>query len=184
MMSAGFGQLKKIIALLVLKGISVLGLLLGLTCLLGPIMLACFIPRDDLDPALLCIMLITSVTMLVIGAWLMYDCYRMLRGKSFGVISSIPAVLAYMVFGSVVEPVHRFAITWVSGIRARTRVDLASGLVALVCAVLVYVVCTKLLKRLLEAAYSPEELKNRQSNKRSAGQATNIADPAFRERSK
>jgi len=150
-------QLKKIIALSVLKGISILGLLFGFSCVLGLFMMVYYISSEDTDLAFLCIELITSVTLLAIGAWLTYDCYRMLRGRSFAAIHSIPAVLAFFTFGSVVEPIDRFASQWVNGIQAKTLVGLASFFAALFLSVLVYLICVKLLKRLVEVAYGSEK---------------------------
>ncbi len=148
-------QPKKKITRWVLQGISILGMLLGLSFVCCSIPMIFSLPRDDL--ALLCFVLLLSGTFLVLGSALLYTSYRMFRGTGFGAIKSLPAVLAFSVFGLVVKPVDSFAAPLVSGTEARTIVSLACGVVALLASVLVYSLGTKLLTRLADAAYSPQD---------------------------
>ena len=115
-----------------------------------------FIERDDL--AILCILLITSGALLVLGPYLMYDSYLMFRGRAFGAIKSISAFLAIFSCGSVVG----FAATSVSGELPACIGDIVVAFAPLLVLVLVYSICVKLLKRLLQVAYSPEEISETQ----------------------
>jgi hypothetical protein len=153
-------QRKKKIARWVLQGICVLVMFVGFSCVLLLITTALSMPRDDL--ALLCFWVLYSGIMLVVGAWLTRDSYLMFRGRAFGAIRSLPAVLAFSVIGLVVKPLDSFAAPLVSGIQARTLVSLACFLVALLAAVLVYSLGTKLLQRLADAAYGPPDISGTQ----------------------
>ena len=150
-------KLKKNIAGLVLKGISILGILFGLSCVF-PIMMIFFIQRDDLD--LLWLWLLLSGSLMLLGAWLMYDSYLMFRKKSFRAIKSIPAVLALFAFDLPVRLVKSFETASVSGRVTRYIEDViafASFIVAWILFLLVYLIFTKLLKKLVEAAYGPPQ---------------------------
>ena len=157
------GQLKKKIARLVLQGISILGMLFGFSLVYFPIEIVFSVPRDDLAP--LCASLALLGTVLLVGLLLIYTSYLMFRRRSFGAIELIAIGLSISVFGSVVNPIYHFLATSVSGIGARTIVGLASYFAALSLSVLVYLICTRLLKRLVKVAYHPEEVSETRHSK-------------------
>jgi hypothetical protein len=146
-------QLKKNTAKRVLQGIAILGMLLGLPLVLCSIPMIFAMLKDDL--AHLCFGLFFMGFGLVLGSALLYSSYRLFRGTGFGAIKSLPAVLAFSVIGLTGQPLDSFATPLVSGIQARTLVSLACFLIALLAAVLVYSLGTKLLQRLADTAYGP-----------------------------
>ena len=77
----------------------------------------------------------------------------MFRGTGFGAIKSLPAILALCVCGSVEERIHSLVVPLVSGNRAKDMVVFASIVPALLAAVLVYSLGTRLLQRLADTAY-------------------------------
>jgi uncharacterized membrane protein (UPF0136 family) len=154
-------QPKKIIARLVLQGISVLGILLGFSCFLSSIAMIFSFDRVNLYSRI-----IFSGTGIVLGAFLMYPSYLMLRGKSFTVIKSITALLALSAF-CLIDPFTEFISTSINRempIVTNTIVDCASFLLFVLVSVLVYKISIKLLDRLIEAAYGPEILSDTQQS--------------------
>ena len=144
---------KKNIARLVLKGISVLGILLGISSFLcGFVMI---LPPWEDDVGILP-RLIFSATAFVLGAFLMYPSYKMLRGRSFLVIKSMAALLGLIVSGFC------YLLTDVSIVEtsriAEEIVGFATFLLAMLVFVLVYKICVKLLGKLRIAAYGLEEI--------------------------
>ncbi|HUV63258.1 MAG TPA: hypothetical protein VMW24_05125 [Sedimentisphaerales bacterium] len=153
-------KLKKITAILVLRGVSILGILIGLSLvyftvvvLLPTLLEDNFVPEDNL--ALRCGEFILAGVVLVMSAYLVYTSCLMFRGRAFRAIELIAGGLAIYVFVSVVDPLTHFAAKWVSGVQARTVVGLASFFASLLLSVLVYLICTRPLKRLVKVAYSP-----------------------------
>lgn len=146
---------KKNIARWVLQGISVFGIFLGLMCAYMAIAIPVATYREG--SASRWFAFAFSALSLVLGAWLARACYLMLRRRSFEAIRSIFALVAIVVFGSVVDPLYRFAAASISGVQARAAVGLVCYFAALALAVLVYWTCTMLLKRLVKAAYGSEE---------------------------
>ncbi len=143
-------QAKKNIARWVLQGICVLGILLGASWVCVAINMLFVIHRDD--PYDLWVTLALSGLILLIGAWLARDCYRMLRRRSFGGIKSISAIVALLSMG--------FVGRWLMDLRAEAENRLVhdlAGLAPLLFVVLVYFGCKKLLNRLRKTAYGPEE---------------------------
>ncbi len=156
-------RLKRKIAKLALQGISILGMLFGFSLVCFGIGIVFPVPRDDL--ALLCASLGFLGILLVLGLPFIYTSYLMLRARAFGAIELIAAGLGILVFGSVVNPVYHFAAKSVNGIQARTLVGLASCFAALLLSVLVYLICNRLLKRLVKVAYHPEEVSETRHSK-------------------
>ena len=157
-------QLKKNIARLILQGISILGIFFGFVCFLGGISFMIFsIQRDNLSE--LCFSLIFLAWMWVLGIYLLYPSYKMLRGRSFGVIKSIAALLALMSLNLIDPFVEFFTTTLVSGKKARFIEDIvgcSSFLFFVLVFVLVYKISVKLLERLREAAYGPKKISGTQ----------------------
>lgn len=148
-------QLKKNIARLVVKGISILGIFFGFIWLGSPIAVisAITILKDNL--AIYYAFLILSGALSILGAYLIYTSYLMLRGREFGAIKLISAFLAMNSFG-MLQP-----LVSASGKIASFIKDIA-GLASLLFPVLVYLICVKLLRRLLKVAYSPQEISGTQ----------------------
>jgi len=157
-------QPKKNIARLALQGISILGILLGFSFFLGAIAMIFSFQKDNLTE--LCFSLFILLWMLVLGAFLMYPSYKMLRGRSFEVIKSISAFLALTSFGFIVPFTENItnSVTREMSIATKTIVDLASFLLLVLFSVLVYKISMKLLERLRVAAYSPEEISETQNS--------------------
>jgi hypothetical protein len=147
-------QSKKNTARWVLQGICVLGILSGFLCVMAGVGMLLALPTDDISG--LCFLLGFSAIMLVIGAWLARDCYRMLRGRSFEAIKSISAILALMPMSWIIEllPEERFIG---EGGSAGHFIVFAVNMAPLVAFLVVYFACKKLLTRLLKAAQGPEE---------------------------
>ncbi len=157
-------QQKKNIARLVLQGISIIGILCGFAFFSSAIVMIFWFPRDNLTQ--LCILLIMSVWMVILGAFMLYPSYKMLRGRSFGVIKSISALLALMSF-SLIEPFNEVLTTSVTGemsIVTKSIVNFASFLLFVLFSVLVYKVSVKLLERLKEAAYGHKNISGTQNS--------------------
>jgi hypothetical protein len=143
---------KKNIAKLVLQAISILGILLGVSCFLCGFAMLSSIQTDDL--ILLCITVLGILWMLALGAFLVYPSYKMLRGKSFLVIKSMAALLALTFFGSLMEYVEDSTKYFDDmPIEIRAFADLAPFLLVAIISVLIYKICKKLIDRLVEAAY-------------------------------
>ena len=158
-------QRKKIIARLVLQGISILGILLGFTFFYIAIGMIFLIQRDNLTE--LCLSLFISVCMFVLAAFLIYPSYLMLRGKSFGVIETIAVLLAWTLPAFVFLLVEAFTTTLDSEKKAwptEPIVVLVCLLVYLLVLVLVYKISVKLFERLKEAAYGPEKTSETQNS--------------------
>jgi len=148
---------KKNIARLVLQGISILGIFFGFIWLGCPIAFISGIQRVNhaIDDAFYYALLILSGALSILGAYLIYTSYLMLRGREFGAIKLISAFLAMISFG-MVQP-----LVSASGKIASFIKDIA-GLASLLFPVLVYLICVKLLKRLLKVAYGTKEISGTQ----------------------
>jgi hypothetical protein len=152
-------------ARLILQGISILGILFGFICILGGVMGLLSIQREDLT--YLCLMLSLSVILFVVGLWLARDSYLMLRGRAFEAIKAISGLLAFVVFGwieSLLVGVED-AFPDVKGFVALEIVFIATWLPSVASAVLVYFVCTKLMNRLVEVAYGPQDMSGKQDSR-------------------
>ncbi len=149
-------QQKKDIARLVLQGISILGILFGISCFFFAIDFIFSFPREDLTD--LCVVLIMLIWMLVLGAFFLYPSYKMLRGRSFEVLKSMAALLALSAFG-LIMPFAEDLTQSDSQEMSRILEDIiffASLALSALAFVLVYKVSVKLLNRLQKAAYGPE----------------------------
>lgn len=163
-------QRKKIIALSVLKGISIFGILIGLSLVYFTVVVILptllednFAPENHL--ALRCGEFIFSGVVLIVGAYLVYTSCLMFRGRTFEAFKTFSVFVALSLFISVVDPLCRLPIEWVNGEEARALVGLASFFVALFLSVFVYLICVKLLKRLVEVAYGSEHISGTQNSK-------------------
>lgn len=155
-------QQKKNIARLVLQGISILGIIFGFCCFFSAIFIIFSILRGKLDIDF--VWLIQLAVLLVLGAFLLYPSYLMLRGRSFEIIKSISVLLALPCFG-LFWPFVEILTTSGSGKMSRfieNIVVLASGLFFVVVVVLVYSICVKLLRRLVKAAYGTNNISGTQ----------------------
>jgi hypothetical protein len=147
---------KKNIARLVLQGISILGIFFGFTWFCCPIAVVLTIHGDNLDiDALGYAVLILSGALSILGVYLIYTSYLTLRGRSFEAIQLISVFLALTSFG-LVQP-----LVSASGKIASFLKDIA-GLASLLFLVLVYLICVKLLKRLVKAANVPKNISGTQ----------------------
>ncbi len=158
-------KLKKDTARLVLEGISILGILFGLTFFYIAIAMIFPIQRDNLTD--LFFSLIFSVGGFVLAAFLIYPSYLMLRGRSFRVIKSIAALLALTLSSPIIH--LSIAFTKTSDSEKKTWpsepiVVLLSFLVYVLVFVLVYKISVKLLERLKEAACGPEKTSETQNS--------------------
>jgi hypothetical protein len=147
---------KKNIARLVLQGISILGILFGLSffCCASAIIPA--IQKERSNLAIQCGMIIFSGVLLILSIYLIYASYLMFRGRAFGAIYSISVFLALIfsrLFDSLIEI---FTTTSYSGKMSRFIEDIL-GFASLLFFLLVYLICVMLLKKLLKLAYSPQE---------------------------
>ena len=150
--------LKKNIARLVLQGIGILGLLFGFSVVYFTIAMLFTIRLDDMR--FLPIWLLCCATMLVLGGYLTYASYLILRRRPFAAIESISVVLAFSVFSVAEHSIGSFATTMFDTEQARHAeqiVGFASFFGALLLSVLVYSISKKLLIRLARAAYGPED---------------------------
>jgi len=136
-------------ARLMLKGMSIIGILLAFYFFLCAIFVIASLGRDPL--VVKCSMFVFSGAVLVLGAYLMYSSYLMFRGKGFQAMKPICGSFLFVLF-SVVRPlVISLLTTSVSGEEARSLEDKIS-LTLLLLFLLVYSICVKLSKRLLTKA--------------------------------
>jgi hypothetical protein len=147
-------QLKKNTARLIVKGISLYGILLGFGSVCMGIGMTLSIQTDNL--AFLCGGLVLSAVGLVLGPYLIYTSYRMFRGRAFGAIWLISVLSALLLNGVAVQSVRSFVATSVSGELPR-HIELLGALAAPIGLFLCIYVFIKLSKRLLEVAYGPQE---------------------------
>jgi hypothetical protein len=150
-------QTKKKFARLVLLGISILGVLFGLFCFFFAIDFIFTFERENISYLFFSLII---GWMLILGAFLLYPSYKMLRGRSFDVLKSIAALLALSAF-SLIEPLIEFINTLINremSIGEQTIVDCGSFLLVLLIVVLVYKISIKLLERLQKAAYGPNQI--------------------------
>jgi len=159
-------QQKKIIARLVLQGISILGILLGFFCFLRAISLIFSIQRDDLNDIFFSP--IFSVIMLVLASFLIYPSYLMLRGKSFAVVKGFSALLALISFILATRFVLFFSTTLDIEKKGRL-IEFIVLLAPLLILVLVYRISVKLLERLKQDAYGPEKISETQHSTDDSG---------------
>lgn len=156
---------KKNIARLVLQGISILGILLGLTFFLFAIAMIFSLQKENLTE--LCFSLFIFVGMLVLGAVLIYPSYKMLRSRSFEAIKSISAFLA-LTFFSLPMPYAKDLTTYLNSempTEIKAFADLAFFLLVAFVSLLVYKISMKLLESLMKAAYGPEKIPETQESK-------------------
>ena len=155
--------LKKTIARLVVQGIGIISILFGLTCFYLAAFEIVSILRGNRTE--LWFSLFFSGWMLVLAAFLVSPSYLMLRGKSFEVIRSISALLALIPFG-LIAPLIRFLETkFVDEKRFMgDMVVLAAVLCVYLLSVLVYLICKKLLNKILKAAYGPAKISGVQNS--------------------
>jgi len=154
---------KKNIARLVLQGISILGILFGLSlfCCATPII--SWIQEERRNLAIQCGLLIFPGALLILSIYLIYTSYLMLRGRAFGAIYSISVFLALFfsfLFDSLIEV---FTTTSDSG-KTTISIEDIMGFVSLLLFLLVYLICVVLLKKLLKVAYSPQEISGTQDS--------------------
>jgi hypothetical protein len=150
---------KRIIAKWAVGGISVLGILFGFYLFSYVFFVIVPIPSDDLT--LLVILLTVSGILLALGAYMIYTSYLMLRGKAFGAIESISVLAALIYFGSVepfFEPLGKVIAAALGNEKLASSIVNIIGLAALISMVLVYLICVKFLKKLLEVAYGPKRI--------------------------
>ncbi|OHB79933.1 MAG: hypothetical protein A2Z25_07850 [Planctomycetes bacterium RBG_16_55_9] len=141
--------IKEKIARLVLKVISIFGILCGGMLVIVALAVLLEIQRKDI--AVLFGSLALSAVLLIIGVYLIYTSYLMLRLRAFTVVArEIPTLLAACVF-IVSERVMSWADTLASEELSR-YVKLSCALVSLILFFLGISVFTKLSKRLLDAA--------------------------------
>lgn len=150
---------KKNIARLVVQGISILGILFGFSCFFFAISTIFSILRGKLD--ITYGWLFYLAVMLVLGAFLLYPSYLMLRMRSFGVMKSISVLFALSLSGLVRQLDKVFLATSANEKTARLIEDI-TGLASLLSIVVFYFICIKLLKRLLKAANVPKEISSTQ----------------------
>jgi len=152
---------KKNIARLVLQGISILGILFGLSlfCCATPII--SWIQEERSNLAIQCGMLIFSGVLLILSIYLIYASYLMFRGRAFGAIYSISVFLALIFSGLFDSLIEVFTTTSYSGKMARFIEDILR-FASLFFFLLVYLICVMLLKKLLKLAYSPQEISGTQ----------------------
>jgi len=152
--------LKKKIARLALQVISVFGIIFGLSCFFTTFFVIFSISRGDI--AFTYGWLFYLAVLLVLGAFLTYPSYLMLRGRSFEVMKSISILLA--LFSSIlVEQLGEvFVATSVSEKTARLIEDIA-GIASLLSIVVFYLIYDKLLKKLLELAYDRKKFQEHNS---------------------
>ena len=92
----------------------------------------------------------------MLGAFLIYPSYLMLRGKSFEVIRSISVLLALFSSGLVLQLGGVFTALSVSEKTIALLEDI-TGFAFLLSIVVFYLIYAKLFKILLKAAYGPEK---------------------------
>lgn len=148
-----------------LQGICVLGILIGVFFIFSFFIFIFFfvfpIPRDDL--LFLCLEFLASVFMLALGVFLICDSYLMLRGKAFGAIKDFSVLVALMFF-SLVGPLCEYVESASVGKKKARFIEEIIGVSFLISFWLVYLICKKLLKRLVELAYGPEKMSGTQNS--------------------
>lgn len=140
-------KLKKNTARLILKGMSILGMLLAFYFFLCAIFIIASLGRDPL--VVQCSMLVFSGTVLVLGTYLMYSSYLMFRGRAFGALKPICGSFLFVLFSEVRSLVIFLSTTSVSGKEARSIEDRISFILLLLF-LLAYAICVKLSKRFLD----------------------------------
>lgn len=151
-------QLKKNIARLALQGISLLGIIWGLMFFYFAIIL--FFPYQKVN---IYGWIMFSGGGFVFGSYLIYPSYLMLRGRSFGGLKSIAALLAFFSFILICRLDKAFTTTFDRGTMAssiKEIVDFAFYLFSMLTFVLVYKISVKFLKRLNIAAYGSENIRD------------------------
>ena len=151
---------KKNIARLVLQGISILGILFGLSFFCCATAIIYWIQEERSNLAIL-YSLIFSGVLLILSIYLIYASYLMFRGRAFGAIYSISVFLALIFSGLFDSLIEVFTTTLYSGKMARFIEDILR-FASLLFFLLVYVICVMLLKKLLKLVYSPLEISGTQ----------------------
>jgi hypothetical protein len=149
--------IKKNTARLILKGISILGILFGAFFVFFAIILSLLALIDDIDAMFIWLFIIAVFFLL--GAYMIYTSYRMFRWRSFGAIKAISVVLALYSWASslaFLDAATSFSdkLSGYIGDIIFFVFIIASWLIY----VLVYIVCVRLLKGLLAAANRSEEI--------------------------
>jgi hypothetical protein len=152
-------QQKKIIARLILQGISVLGILFGCIFFFCGFIMIISIQKGNF--ANIFGSLIFSGALLALGAFLVYPSYLMSRGRSFRVIKTIAALVALIFSGLIHTLAEAYTNTLDRGRMTRFIDDIAgfaSLIVFVLVFMLVYKISIKFLERLKEAAYGPNQI--------------------------
>lgn len=150
-------QLKKNVARLVIKGIGLLGILQGVAFVCVSIALTPSLWKDGFDlPSFWFIILEVLVAMVVLGVFLTYTSYQMLRGRAFGAAKLISALLALDFFGLAEVASKSLTAPPVSEGTARWT-NIVVHFAFFVGMFVVYAICMKLFNRLLAAAYGPPQ---------------------------
>jgi hypothetical protein len=157
-------QSKKNIARLALQVISILGIIWGFMFFYFAINMIFSYPIDNLYGWFM-----FSAGGLVFGAYLLYPSYLMLRGRSFGGLKSIAALLAFFSFILVCRLDTAFtdtldSETMASSAKKKEIVEFVFYIFSMVAFVLVYKISVKFLERLRIEAYSPEEISETQDS--------------------
>jgi hypothetical protein len=143
-------QQRKNIARLILQGIGILGLLCGGMLVIAALGIVWEMQRENLP--VLCGSLALSAALLVLGVYLTYTSYLMLRLRAFTVVvREIPVLLGGAIIFGVAQPVMSFADT-LAGEKLSRYVKLSCAFVSLILFFLCISVCTRLSKRLVEVA--------------------------------
>ncbi|MBN1805301.1 MAG: hypothetical protein JW837_08630 [Sedimentisphaerales bacterium] len=145
-------QQKKNIARLVLQAISIFGILLGISCFLCGF--AMILPPWKGNMGIFPRLIVSAIAF-VLGAFLMYPSYLMLRGKSFTAIKSMPALPALTFFGLLMPYAENLTEYFNSEmpIEIKVFVDLIPFLLIVLVSVLIYKISVKLIDKLVKAAY-------------------------------
>jgi hypothetical protein len=143
-------QPRKNTARLVLQGIGILGILSGGMLVMAALGVVLEMQGENLP--VLYGSLALSGALLALGVYLIYTSYLMLRLRAFTVVArEIPVLLAASIIFGLAQPVMRFADT-LAGETLSRYVKLSCALTSLILFYLGVSVCTRLFKRLLEAA--------------------------------
>jgi hypothetical protein len=154
---------KKTIARLILEGISILGILLGIIFLYMAIDMTLPIHRDELNK--LYFLFFPLVWGFVLAGFLIYPSYLMLRGRSFGILKTIAALLALTLSSPIIHLYTAFPKTLDSEDRfIKDSVIFASLAVYWLVFAFVYKISIKLLEMLKEVAYGPEKISETQNS--------------------
>jgi len=160
---------KKNIARLVLQGISILGILFGLSlfCCATPII--SWIQEERSNLAIQFDLLIFSRVLLIPGVFLIFGIYLiftsclLFRQREYGAIKIISWFLALISFGLVLPLVKVLKTTTDNEKTARLIEDIFY-VASLLFFMLVYLICVKLLKRLLKVSYRPKKISGTQNS--------------------